>query len=109
MLDRHGWEVPLARTHGARLPVLRGHHQRRAARVVGRVHLGAVSQQELQALHVVREGCGVQRRPGNENNGVSFLGASPRSLCMPGKQGGFPEMTTGPLGRVTDAGRGGGG
>lgn len=106
VLDRHGWAVPpRARTHGARLPVLRGHHQRRLARVVGRVHLGAVSQQELQALHVVRKGCGVQRRPGGGTSGVSFLGTSHPAPCTPEKHGRFTEMPTRPLGRVTNAGR----
>lgn len=109
VLHRHGWAVPpRARTHGARLPVLRGHHQRRLARVVGRVHLGAVSQQELQALHVVSEGRGVQWRPGGGTSGVSFLGPSHPLSVQPEKRGRFTEMPTRPLGRVINAGGGGG-
>lgn len=68
-----------ALTHGAHVPAVRCHHEWRSARAVGGVHLRAVAQQQLQTLHVVGKGCGVQGRPG---------GATPKQLGL--KKGDVP-------------------
>lgn len=63
-----GAEGRAALTDGAHVPAVRCHHERRPAGAVGRVHPRAVAQQQLQALHVVCEGCGVQGRPGGNTH-----------------------------------------
>lgn len=68
-----------ALTDGAHVPAVRCHHERRSACAVGRVHLRAVAQQQLQALHMVGEGCSMQGRPG---------GATSTQLVL--KKGNFP-------------------
>lgn len=46
-------------THGVGLAVLGRHHEGRFAQSVDGVHLGVVSEQQLETFHVVRVGCGV--------------------------------------------------
>lgn len=66
-----------ALTHGVGLPIESGHHQRRPAQVcVDHVGLGSVAQEEGDALHVVRESCGMKGGPGRRHtHTVSNRGA----------------------------------
>lgn len=50
-------------THGVRLAVLSRHHEGCFAQSVDGVHLGVVTEKQLETFHMVRVGCGVQRRP----------------------------------------------
>lgn len=68
-----------ALTDGAHVAAERCHHERRGAGAVGGVHPRAVAQQQLQALHAVREGCGVQGRPEGATQLVLSHGNAPTS------------------------------
>jgi len=49
-------------THSTHVTVQSCHHERRSPGVIRGVHLCAVTQEELEALHVVCEGCCVEGR-----------------------------------------------
>lgn len=51
------------RTNSIGLAIFSGHHEWRFSRRVDAVHLSVVAQQQLKTLHVVGEGCGMQRGP----------------------------------------------